>query len=95
MSDFKPVDLSILEHAAEEGRCVEGYDLNAVSWDGLELLDLKLKDCSAVGLEIRGCDLEGLEAENCDFTGASIASTTLKEITFKNCNFTDRESMKG
>lgn len=95
VSDHKPLELKALEEAVREGICLEGYDLSSVIWDGLELLDLKLKDCTAVGVEIRGCDLDGLDAENCDFTGASIASTTLKGATFKKCKFTDREKHEG
>ena len=93
--ELKPLDLTALEAAAEEGTCLEGYDLSGVCWDGLDLPDLKLKDCAASGLEFRNCDLEGLAAETCDFVGASFSSCALKDAAFDKCRFTNRETHEG
>lgn len=95
MSDYKPLELGILEEAAEEGVCLEGYDLNGAFWEGLELLDLQLKNCRSGEVKFQGCDLEGLRAESCDFVGASFVSTNLKEARFTQCRFTNKEKHEG
>lgn len=95
MSDFKDLDIAILEEVAEQGAALDGYDLSGVMWDGLDLLDLEMKNCRSGEMKFQGCDLEGLKAEDCDFTGASFASTNLREACFTKCQFTDREKHEG
>jgi fluoroquinolone resistance protein len=87
--------LEILERAADEGTTLKGYDLATFEWTEAEVLDLKLEDCLAQGVEFRSCDLEGLEAVDCQFVDCTFVSTSLKEADFKRCTFTNKDEHKG